>query len=81
MNDWKVTIEEFECKCGCGQNGVDINFLRKLNEARDLADIPFIISSGYRCQKHNKEIGGVPDSAHTKGMAVDITCKDSRTRY
>jgi uncharacterized protein YcbK (DUF882 family) len=81
MDKWKVTIDEFECKCGCGQNGVDINFLRKLNQARDLADTPFIISSGYRCSKHNEEIGGVPTSAHTKGLAADILCSGSRQRY
>jgi len=81
---WKVTIDEFKCKCGCGENGVDIHFLQRLNEARDLVDstgVVFIIESGYRCKKHNKEVGGVDNSAHTKGLAADIRCTDSRTRY
>lgn len=81
MDDWKVTVEEFECKCGCGQNGVDINFLRKLNEARDLINIPFIILSGFRCPEHNKAVGGALHSAHLKGLAADVLCKDSRSRY
>ena len=30
------------------------------------------ITSGYRCEKLNKEIGGVDNSQHLKGQAVDI---------
>jgi len=46
--------------------------LSKLNQARKYAAIPFHINSGYRTPQHNKLVGGVPGSAHTKGMAVDI---------
>jgi hypothetical protein len=30
------------------------------------------VTSGYRSLKHNKEIGGVPNSQHVKGEAADI---------
>ena len=30
------------------------------------------VTSGYRCQKLNKLVGGVPTSNHTKGCAADI---------
>lgn len=43
-----------------------------LEPARTLADEPFIITSGYRCEKLNKLVGGVPNSFHLKGMAADI---------
>lgn len=33
---------------------------------------PLPISSGYRCVKHNKDIGGAPISAHLFGLALDI---------
>lgn len=33
---------------------------------------PVIITSGYRCAALNKAVGGVPDSAHTRGEAADI---------
>ena len=33
---------------------------------------PMIISSGYRCEELNNKIGGVKDSQHTKGQAVDF---------
>lgn len=34
---------------------------------------PIIVSSGYRCPKLNKAIGGVSSSQHQKGQAADIT--------
>ena len=33
---------------------------------------PIIISSGYRCPKLNKAVGGVYNSQHTNGQAADI---------
>lgn len=46
-----------------------------LDECREIAGIPFIISSGYRSVKHNRKVGGVTNSSHRKGYAVDIRCK------
>jgi len=60
---------------------MDADFLAKLDEARELADIPFIINSAYRSVEQNKKVGGKPNSSHLKGLAVDIKIKDSRTRY
>ena len=36
------------------------------------------ITSGYRCKIHNKAVGGVYNSYHTKGMAADFTPKDKK---
>jgi uncharacterized protein YcbK (DUF882 family) len=30
------------------------------------------VNCGYRCPKHNKEVGGVPNSQHLYGIAADI---------
>lgn len=35
-------------------------------------EIPLYISSGFRCEELNEEIGGVDDSAHIYGLAADI---------
>ncbi len=51
-----------------------------LDKARGLANTPFVITSGYRTVKQNSEVGGVPNSAHTKGLAVDIVCIDNEKR-
>ena len=33
------------------------------------------LSSGYRCPAGNQRVGGVPDSYHMKGLAVDISTR------
>lgn len=48
----------------------------KLDRARELFNAPIIITSGYRDPSKNEEVGGVKDSAHTQGKAVDIRCAD-----
>lgn len=60
---------------------MDEQFLNKLDDARGIAKIPFKITSGYRTGEHNELIGGVDSSAHTRGNAVDIACRDSRSRW
>lgn len=60
---------------------LDHRLVQLLDIAREAAGVPFIIESGYRTPEHNKEIGGVPESAHTKGLAVDIRCLDNHARY
>lgn len=73
--------EEFTCKCGCGQNKMQDSTLRKLDEAREHAGIPFRITSGYRCPAHNATVSHVPDSAHTTGHAADIKVASGMERY
>lgn len=48
-----------------------------LDVARGHAGIAFAITSGFRTPEHNKAVGGVADSAHLKGLAVDIRCRNS----
>lgn len=43
-----------------------------LQPIRDKLNKPMIISSGYRCEELNNKIGGVKNSQHTKGQAVDF---------
>lgn len=73
-------IEEFECSC-CKEAPMDASFLQRLDKARELAGVPFVITSGYRCLKHNEEVGGVPSSSHVKGKAADIKAEGSRERF
>ena len=56
-------------------------FLSKLDEARELAGIPFKINSAYRSPEHNAKIGGKPNSSHLRGLAVDISVTNSRQRF
>ena len=44
-----------------------------LQPIRDELDEPITVNSGYRCEKLNKAVGGVSNSAHKTGSAADIT--------
>ncbi len=85
INNWELVKkyfkrEEFICPC-CGKEEMVFEFILKLYKAREIAKVPFIILSGYRCKKHNQEVGGVINSYHLKGEASDIKCEDPFTRY
>lgn len=71
---------EFICPC-CGKIMVDTLLLDKLCELRKRLGFPLVITSGYRCKKHNKEVGGKRNSEHLFGKAVDVAIKDSYHRY
>ena len=60
---------------------MSLPFIFKLQEARTIADIPFVITSGYRTKQHNKKVGGVLNSAHMVGKAADIACHTSINRF
>jgi hypothetical protein len=60
---------------------MSIDLIEKLERARDVAEVPFKINSGYRCLRHNKAVGGKPRSAHLSGEAVDIAADDSYYRF
>jgi len=64
--------KEFEC-LDCHEAFMDMDFINRLEEARTLGGIPFQINSGYRCKKHNKEVGSTSNN-HTSGRAADIQC-------
>ncbi len=76
---------EFVCPCeNCdgGAHHMDRDFLRLLDRARDLAGVPFVINSGYRCPEYNATLpNAVSDSSHTLGLAVDIATLTSRARF
>jgi zinc D-Ala-D-Ala carboxypeptidase len=57
--------------------GLKDDLMHRLDRARDLFGFPLVITSGYRDPAHNQSAGGVQDSAHTTGQAVDLRCADS----
>ena len=80
-NDWWKSIryfkaEEFACKCGKYCTGYPSEMNRTIVELADGARVHFgrpgIVVSGLRCQRHNANVGGVSNSRHLHGKAVDL---------
>jgi zinc D-Ala-D-Ala carboxypeptidase len=66
---------ELACPCGrenCKELPMNEEFMLALDALREEYGHPIHLSSGYRCPKHNMEVGGVLGSYHTLGVAVDI---------
>lgn len=69
---------EFACKgTGCCNTVlIDETLVNYVQKIREHFNAPVTINSGYRCKTHNKAVGGVSNSNHTKGTAADIVVKD-----
>ena len=61
--------------------GLKSELVKLLDDARHIAGIPFKLNSGYRTKEQNKKAGGVEDSAHLSGLAVDIACTTDSARH
>lgn len=62
--------------------GLDVGLVGLLDQARDRAGVPFIITCGLRTPSQNNLLAeSVKDSAHLTGNAVDLACADSQTRF
>lgn len=68
--------EEFTCRCGCGLMAINPAIVQRLQVIRDIVDLPIHILSGYRCNKHNLEVGGAKESQHMMGNAIDFRIED-----
>ena len=61
--------------------GLDQELIAKLDQARHLSGIPYILTSTLRSIEENQAAGGVQDSAHLTGQAVDIRVTDAYSRF
>ncbi len=65
------SLHEFQCR-HCGQVKLHPELLQKLQALRDELGAPLVVTSGYRCETHNQNVGGARNSYHVQGMAADI---------
>lgn len=61
--------------------GLNHNLVKMLDQAVDIAQIPFIVTSGKRTPEEDIAVGGSGTGTHTKGLAVDLRCRTSRERF
>jgi uncharacterized protein YcbK (DUF882 family) len=78
------SASEFACSCGCGYGtrpgDVSTELLSLLELMREEYGSPMNINSGCRCATWNAHVGGVHNSAHTRGTAADIRCTSGANR-
>lgn len=48
-----------------------------LQNLRNKIKMPIVVTSGYRSEAVNKAVGGAKNSAHIRGGAADIRCKNN----
>ncbi|WKY44481.1 D-Ala-D-Ala carboxypeptidase family metallohydrolase [Eubacteriaceae bacterium ES2] len=63
--------KDFKCPCGCGLDVIDEVKIMADN-ARHEYGHPLYVSSGARCPTQNAKDGGITNSNHIKGQAVDM---------
>ncbi|EML7933745.1 D-Ala-D-Ala carboxypeptidase family metallohydrolase [Providencia rettgeri] len=68
--------EEFACKDGCGACNIEPELIGVLEDIRQYFGRPVIIVSGYRCESHNRNVGGASNSQHLLGAASDFNIKN-----
>lgn len=62
---------DFRCPCGCGGDTIDHETVTHLDWERHYFGKPSIITSGFRCDAHNRQVGGSENSQHKLGRAGD----------
>lgn len=71
------SAKEFACKDGCGfglkEPDIASDLVHALHCLRRKLGVPFKITSGARCQKHNVAVGGGSRSTHLPGLAPFCT--------
>lgn len=78
-------MREFNCPMAKRQE-MDLRFVKKLDEARSIAGIPFKVTSGWRSPEYQEDLRkrGYPTSRgkspHEKGVACDIYVKNDKAR-
>lgn len=64
---------ENELKCShCGEQGMNDDFMQKVEKLREELGFPFPVTSAYRCPEHPIEAKKSTPGAHASGRAIDI---------
>ena len=66
---------EVACKCrhrNCVTTLLDHRVNGAFYKLRHILGLPLHVTSGYRCELHNQDVGGSLNSYHTQGKALDI---------
>ena len=76
------STHELRCKgkrCCGGTCALDRRLLIALEAFREVVGVSIVPNSCFRCNTHNRRVGGAVGSKHTLGMAIDIPLLDGFT--
>lgn len=65
----------------CSLSDMDEEFMKRIDDCREFAGIPFVVNSAFRSIDYEKKKGRSGESMHTKGKALDIRCRTNAERY
>lgn len=68
------------CSPACSLQDMQQHTITKLDAARELAGIPFVLNSAYRSPVYERRKGRSGTGGHPHGCAVDIRCNTSTNR-
>ena len=80
MSKYFSPLEFKRCTPSCSIDDMNAGFLVQLDKIREVAGIPLVLNSAYRSVPYEKSKGRSGNSAHTRGLAVDIRCNTSANR-
>ena len=66
------SVDEIKCKCGCGAAHINNELISTLEKIRVIIGRPIYVTSGVRCESHNRAVGGAIKSRHMSGNAIDF---------
>lgn len=83
LNDFQLTenfnLKEFECTHPDHNHViVDPELVEKLQKLRERLGLPIKVTSAFRCEERNNEVGGAENSQHLTGRAADISLNNQK---
>lgn len=76
---FKLHHYEFKCRCDypdCNVTLIHPSVCDSWSLTRHDFKKKLKVNSGFRCQKHNQDVGGLETSRHLKGLAIDISFEE-----
>lgn len=70
---------ELDCRCkyySCKRTLITEVTIESFRLTREEFGMSIYINSAFRCQRHNTDVGGVGDSRHKLGLALDLCPPD-----
>lgn len=76
-----IDSDEIDCQCSyktCNRTLYQESTMESFEKTRHKFSKAIRITSGYRCQMHNADVGGKVNSFHTIGAALDLQPQDGK---